>query len=94
KPNFSGDTLNTYDYYTKSEQMKGQLDFEPFPNLSKITFGSNVRLNILESINISKNDKLNKIVIFGENYNFFEDNSFMLLIKETKLNRVIVSYSQ
>ncbi|RIB12702.1 hypothetical protein C2G38_1791222 [Gigaspora rosea] len=94
QPNLSGDTLNVYDYITNTKQMKGQLDLAPFPNLGKITFDCNIRFNILESINISKNDKLSRILISGNNQNFFEKNIFTLLIKETQLNRVILSYNK
>ncbi|KAF0464112.1 hypothetical protein F8M41_026550 [Gigaspora margarita] len=96
QPSLSGDTLNVCDYITNSEQIKGQLDFAPFPNLRKITFNHNIRFNILESIDISKNDKLSRILISGndQSLDFFENNIFTLLIKETQLNRVILSYNK
>ncbi|CAG8496794.1 5789_t:CDS:1 [Cetraspora pellucida] len=92
QPSLSGEQLNIYDYNSSGQQLNGELDLGIFPNLRKITFPQNVRFNILESIDISKNEKLSRIVISGQNQNFLENNSFILLAKEIQLNRIIVSY--
>ncbi|CAG8775762.1 19096_t:CDS:1, partial [Racocetra fulgida] len=90
QPSLSGETLNVYDN-PNSGLLNGELDLAPFPNLRKITFQQNVRFNILESIDLSKNEKLSRIVISGQNDNFFENNSFTLLIKEIQLSRIILA---
>ncbi|CAG8737521.1 30439_t:CDS:1 [Racocetra persica] len=90
---FSDDVL---DIYSNSGQPKGGLNLEPFINLRKITFQSNVQLNSLENIDISKNEKLSKIVIADQNHgqlsNFFHTNNFILLMKEMQSNRIILCY--
>ncbi|CAG8791526.1 18741_t:CDS:1, partial [Racocetra persica] len=53
--------------YSNREQPKGGLDLEPFLNLRKITFQDNIQLDNLENIDISKNEKLSKIVIGSNN---------------------------
>ncbi|CAG8829319.1 8655_t:CDS:1, partial [Dentiscutata erythropus] len=74
--------------------MKGQLDLSPFPNLEKVSFYYNVRFNILESIDLSKNEKLSRIVVDGQSQNFLENNSFTLLVKEVQLGRIILLYQK
>ncbi|CAG8516249.1 16879_t:CDS:1 [Racocetra persica] len=92
QPSLLGEVLNVYDYFN-SEQLKGELDLALFPNLRKITFQQDARFNILESIDLSQNEKLSRIVIDGQNNDyFFEHNSFTLLIKEIQLSRIILAY--
>jgi hypothetical protein len=91
---FSNDTLNIYDYDKQNSQLlKGDLNLNQFPNLRKITFAYNLRVNLLESIDISENIKLNRIVI-GQNSqtNPFQNSNCCLLAKERQLNQVIVTY--
>ncbi|CAG8577453.1 10122_t:CDS:1, partial [Racocetra persica] len=89
----SGEQLYAYDYdYNISgQQLNGELDLGSFPNLRKITFDHSIRF-ILESIDISKNEKLSRIVKPNSDDNFLENNSFILLVKEIQLDRIIVSY--
>ncbi|CAG8665487.1 14117_t:CDS:1 [Gigaspora margarita] len=87
---FSDGVLNIN---SDSEKLKGELDLSPFPNLRKITFQGNAQFNFLESIDLSKNQKLSKIIILNQNQNqFFRNNDFILLIKEMQSNRIILSY--
>ncbi|CAG8762220.1 8549_t:CDS:1 [Racocetra fulgida] len=92
--NLSDDVLYIY---SNNEQPKGGLDLEPFLNLRKITFqNNNIQLNSLENIDISKNEKLNKIVLEErsntQRNNFFHNNNFILLMKEIQSKRIILSY--
>ncbi|CAG8562738.1 595_t:CDS:2 [Paraglomus occultum] len=62
QPNFSGETtLNIYDHDNRNtELLKGNLNLAQFPNLRKITFAYNLRVNSLENIDISENTNLNR----------------------------------
>ncbi|CAG8531688.1 16261_t:CDS:2 [Dentiscutata heterogama] len=92
---FSNDVLNIF---SNSGKPKGELDLELFPNLRKITFQNNVILEHLESIDLSKNEKLSKLVIEGNrDYQrnlFFHNNNFILIIKEMQSNRIIACYNE
>ncbi|CAG8559714.1 18439_t:CDS:1, partial [Racocetra fulgida] len=92
QPYISGEELYINDYNASGQQLNGELDLGSFPNFHKITFHYAIRFNILESIDISKNEKLSRIVIDGQNSGFLESNSFTLLVKEIQLDRIIVSY--
>ncbi|CAG8785006.1 10766_t:CDS:2, partial [Dentiscutata erythropus] len=74
--------------YFTSEELKGELDLKPFPNLRKITFQNNVQFDNLESIDLSKNENLCKIVMEQTDYQwnpFFHNYNFILLIKEMQI---------
>ncbi|KAF0392035.1 hypothetical protein F8M41_010654 [Gigaspora margarita] len=73
------------------EKLKGEFDLASFPHLRKITFQGNAHFKVLESIDLSKNEKLNKIIILNQNQ-FFHNNDFILLIKEMQSNRIVLSY--
>ncbi|KAF0464110.1 hypothetical protein F8M41_026548 [Gigaspora margarita] len=62
-----------------------------FPNLRRITFNYSCAFD-LESINISKNEKLSRIIIDSGNYSFTQNNHFTLLIKEIQLSRIILIF--
>src|SRR5438046_2256338 len=57
-PSFSDNKLDIY-----SSKFEGELSLSQFPNLRSIAFQSNISANSLESIDISENAKLNKIVL-------------------------------
>ncbi|CAG8707023.1 12784_t:CDS:1 [Gigaspora margarita] len=91
QPTLSGDMLNIYPPYANFTQIKDELDLAIFPNLRKITFWNGCQIG-LESINISKNEKLSKILIDSRNDNFIDNNSFTLLVKEIQHSRIILTY--
>ncbi|RIB12703.1 hypothetical protein C2G38_1791289 [Gigaspora rosea] len=86
QPTLSGGTLSIDRKYTLIED---ELDLAMFPNLRKITFDCIIGF---ESINISKNEKLSKIMTNQVNTNFIDNNNFTLVIKEIQLSRIIFSY--
>ncbi|RIB12694.1 hypothetical protein C2G38_1790994 [Gigaspora rosea] len=79
--------------YSDPEKLKGELDLAFCPNLRKITFQANIQFNVLESIDLSKNEKLSKIIILNQNQNqFFRNYDFILFMKEMQSNRIVISY--
>ncbi|KAF0464114.1 hypothetical protein F8M41_026552 [Gigaspora margarita] len=87
---FSDGVLNIY---SNSEKLKSELDLASFPNLRKITFQGSTQFSILESIDLSKNEKLSKIMIQNNSQKqFFYNNDFILLIKEMQSNQIVLSY--
>ncbi|CAG8775490.1 17789_t:CDS:1 [Dentiscutata erythropus] len=94
KLSISNYTLHIYSNHPEFGELKGELDLAPFPNLIKIEFKINIQLNILESIDISKNDKLNKIVITLNPYTLFWNCYFIFLVKKMQINRIIISYNE
>ncbi|CAG8637879.1 hypothetical protein C2G38_2199976 [Gigaspora rosea] len=93
QPDLSSEQLNIYLNYANFTQIKDELDLGIFPNLRKITFYNGCGI-VLESINISKNEKLSRIMIDGGNYSFTQNNNFTLLIKEIQLSRIILLYHE
>ncbi|CAG8466064.1 12395_t:CDS:1 [Dentiscutata heterogama] len=87
-------TLHIYSNHPDFGELKGELDLAPFPNLIKIEFKINIQLNILERIDISKNHKLNKIMITLNPYSLFWNCYFILLVKKVQINRVIITYNE
>ncbi|CAG8728350.1 1542_t:CDS:1, partial [Acaulospora morrowiae] len=76
--------------FIENESMDGALSFAQFPNLMKITFSRNIKFTNLDSIDISKNEKLWWLYI--DIYTDFMNTYCMLLVKEKQLDQVIVSH--
>ncbi|KAF0450258.1 hypothetical protein F8M41_002197 [Gigaspora margarita] len=68
QPSISNYTLCIYARHPNFGELKGELDLATFPNLLKIIFEFELSLNFLESIDISKNHKLIRIVICDEDW--------------------------
>ncbi|CAG8789642.1 5137_t:CDS:1, partial [Racocetra persica] len=97
QPSISGEQLFVYDHLPSGQQLKGDLDLGSFSNLKNINFYSNIRFNILESIDVSKNEKLSKIAIITYSTHsyadtFFTNNGFILQVKDIQLDKIILSY--
>ncbi len=95
QPNCSGETLTIYDYEASGRILSGDLSLAQFPNLQMITFNYNIRFGSLETIDVSENAKLIKIVL-GQNsqYSPFQNTRTSLLIKEKHFSQVTVRYYQ
>ncbi|CAG8441502.1 uncharacterized protein OCT59_029282 [Rhizophagus irregularis] len=89
-PSFSDNIL--YIYNTVFE---GEINLSQFPNLRRISFANNVTVNNLESIDISENKELSKIVL-NESAALYplRNSNCNLLIKERQLSQVVVMYHQ
>ncbi|RIA90596.1 hypothetical protein C1645_769506 [Glomus cerebriforme] len=89
-PSFSDNCLTLY-----SQTLEGELDLSQFPNLKRITFNNNFKgyVNKLESIDISENAELNKIVL-NDNSNEYplKTANCKFIIKERQLNQVVITY--
>ncbi|CAG8669283.1 16659_t:CDS:2 [Gigaspora margarita] len=82
QPSISNYTLCIYACHLNFGELKGS-------NLLKIIFEFELSLNLLESIDISKNHKLNRIVICDEDW--IASSSFILLVNKPQINRIITS---
>ncbi|CAG8822619.1 11131_t:CDS:1, partial [Racocetra persica] len=69
---------------------EGDLDLEFFSNLQQIIICNLYKLNDVINIDISKNEKFNKIVITESND--MNKNQLCFKVKEIQLDRIIVSY--
>ena len=78
-PSFSGDALTIYDYDATSQQLRGDLDLTQFPNLRKITFTYNFRINLLENINVSDTN-LSRIIVGQNSQSNTLDNAYCNLL--------------
>ncbi|CAB4386449.1 unnamed protein product [Rhizophagus irregularis] len=87
-PSFSDNVL-----YINNSVFEGVINLSQFPNLRRISFANNVSVNNLESIDISENKELSKIVLNESSSNFpLRNSNCNLLIKERQLSQVVVMY--
>jgi len=87
-PSLSGNMLYIY-----SSTFEDKLDLSQFPNLRRISFANNVNANNLESIDISENAELSKIVLNESAAAYpLRNANCKWLIKERQLSQVVVFY--
>lgn len=87
-PSLSDNLLYIYNYV-----FEGEINLSQFPNLRRISFASNVNVNKLESIDISENNNLNRIVLNEGSAQYpLRNSNCILLIKERQLSQVVVMY--
>ncbi|CAG8470017.1 13737_t:CDS:1 [Acaulospora morrowiae] len=72
---------------------EGNLNLAQFPNLAKITFQDGINVDNLDSIDISGNEKLGRMIIGSSGKkNPFRSSRCVLLVKENQVDQIIVSY--
>src|SRR5437868_3189431 len=89
-PSFANNKIDIY-----FGTLDGELSLSQFPKLKSIIFNNNnINVTSLESIDISENVELNKIVLSENNSNHhaLRNASCSLLIKERQLSQVVLHF--